>query len=282
MDDVHSTQPDSTRWAAVTGASSGIGRAYARALARRGYSLLITGRREALLDELAAELSKSGTATEVHVGDLSDPATAERLVALVSTRPVEVLVNNAGFGIPAPVAASDPGLVSAMVDVHVRLPLLLCRAVLPGMMVRGHGTIVNVGSLAGRVAVPGAATYVATKAFLERLSESIALEAAAGGVVVQALTPGYVRTDFHRDIEGYRSRQKSRGLVRWLDPHQVVDESLRAADRARNRLAARPGRLPRVREVVVIPGRLNRVLARLASVIPRGLIYRAAARPKPI
>ncbi|MFW5742057.1 MAG: SDR family NAD(P)-dependent oxidoreductase [Spirochaetota bacterium] len=264
----------------ITGATSGIGRAYARYFAERGARLLVTGRRGDLLAERRNELLDRGaTRVDLVVGDLADESTVERLLDAVCAGPVCVLVNNAGFGHYAPVAAADIELLRAMLRVHAEVPLRLVHAVLAGMTSRREGVVINVGSLAGRVAVPGSALYVATKVYLERLSESIALEAAQHGVVVQALTPGYVLTDFHRDdTEDTQRRGRNRGLIRWMNADSVVARSMRAVRRAEHRIAGRPRRLPRRRDVVVVPGLANRFLERLSRFLPRTLVYRAAAR----
>lgn len=204
--------------------------------------------------------------------------TARQLAAELAKAPIATLVNNAGFGLSSDFADSDPGLVEDMLRVHASVPLRLVRSVLPGMMAAGCGTIVNVGSLAGRVAVPGSSVYVATKSFLERFSESLALELGRHRIVVQALLPGYVRTEFHREVPDYRAKQKNRGLIRWMSAQEVVRTSLRAAERAGRRLHARPGRIPRYRDVVVIPGMANRLLAHLGRLVPVRTIYRAASR----
>lgn len=267
----------------ITGATSGIGRAYARHFAERGATLLVTGRRGDLLAERRDELLDRGaSAVELLVGDLAEEATVSRLLDALAAVPVAVLVNNAGFGHYAHVAGARLEPLRAMLRVHAEVPLRLSHAVLPGMTDRGEGVVINVGSLAGRVAVPGSALYVATKVYLERFSETLALEAAPRGVVVQALTPGYVLTDFHRDdAEDSQQRGRNRGLIRWMDADSVVARSMRAVERAERRLARRPGRLPRRCDVVVVPGIANRFLDRASGLLPRTLLYRAAAARAP-
>lgn len=266
----------------ITGASSGIGREYARFFAGKGSRLVLTGRRESVLEDAREEAMRLGAASvELIVGDLADSRVASAVEAVAGDRGTAALINNAGFSHYSNVAESEPAPLLDMLTVQAELPVRLCRQALRSMRSAGSGLIINVGSLAGRVAVPGSALYVATKCFLERLSETLALEAAPHGVVVQALTPGYVRTDFHRNIENYREKRKNRGLIRWMDADAVVRRSMRAADRAHRRLQSHPHAVPRSREVIVIPGAANRLLVALSPLVPRSLVYRAAmSRPR--
>lgn len=275
--------------AVITGATSGIGAAYAEWFARAGAKLVLSGRRAELLEQARTRLLELGAPdVRLIVGDLADESVATQLETVVVETVPAVLVNNAGFGHYCPLADAPPEPLEAMLTVHTRLPLRLCRIALQGMIPRANGLIVNVGSLAGRVPVPGSALYVATKAFLERFSETLALEAAAYGVVVQAMTPGYVRTDFHRMVDDYRTRRRNKGLIRWMSPQAVVTVSMRAADRAFGRLSARTAgakaryRVPRRRDVVVIPGVANRLLAAIAPCVPRRVIYRATTGRSPL
>ncbi len=266
----------------ITGATSGIGAAFARHFACEGARLILCGRREDVLSQRQAEMASLGAeSVATIVGDLANESVVQGLIGAIETEDVAGLVNNAGFGLYSPVADADPEALRAMVRVQAEVPLRLAHAVAPGMRRRGEGLIINVGSLAGRVAVPGSAVYVSTKVYLERFSETLALELAPHGIVVQALTPGYVRTDFHRDIENYEQKRRDRGLIRWMDAEDVVACSVHAAVRAQRRLLRRPT-APRSRDVVVIPGLANRFLAALAPFIPRTILYRAAASQKPM
>lgn len=262
----------------VTGASSGIGLAFADYFAVGGARLTVCGRRVELLGRRRSELLTAGaTSVDVVAGDLADEATVARILTRLHDLPVSVFVNNAGFGHHENLADADLERLRAMLRVQAEVPLRFAHAVLGGMAARGEGILINVGSLAGRVAVPGSALYVSTKVYLERLSETLAIEMAPAGVVVQALVPGYVRTDFHRDVENYENRRTNRGLVRWMDSDAVVARSMRAAERSAARLAQRRRGVPRGRDVVVVPGLANRFLARIAALVPRTMIYRAAA-----
>jgi short-subunit dehydrogenase len=265
--------------AAITGASSGIGKAFAQTLARQGYDLILTGRREQLLTTVADSLRDSqGTSVQTIVGDLTDPAIETQVIEAIESNPVDFLVNNAGSGLASDFAVADRMRIEQLLTILVEVPSRLISAALPGMVAARRGTIINVGSLAGRLAVPGSSVYVAAKSYLERLSETLALELYNEGIVVQALIPGYVRTDFHRLVPDYRQKQKNRGPIRWLEPEDVVRVSIAAAERARRRLGHRRPTLPKPRDVIVIPGFMNRFLNGLSRIVPRRLLYTAAIR----
>jgi short-subunit dehydrogenase len=141
---------------------------------------------------------------------------------------VDVLINNAGFGTLGTLVRADPGAQAAMIQIHCATPLRLAQAVLPGMIARGDGLVVNVASVAAFVTGPGNATYSGTKAFLRLATDGLSAELAGTGVRVQALCPGFTRTEFH-DRMGFAPTNIPRPL--WMTPDAVVDASLRAADR---------------------------------------------------
>lgn len=265
----------------VTGATSGIGAEFARRLAADGLSLIVTGRRQQLLDDLARELeARHQIEVRQVVGDFRQRETFRALESACSGVEIDALVNSAGYSSGG--EFSDLPVEEAMdlFGVLAGLPLKTMGLVLSQMKARRTGLIINVGSLAGRLAVPRASIYVASKAFIERISETVALEVASSGVVVQALLPGYVRTDFHREVFNYQVKQRSNGFIRWTTSAKVVAHSLRAASRARRRV--RVGRLPLPRDIVVVPGVINRILVALSRITPRRLIHLAAAKQRPI
>lgn len=191
------------RTALVTGASSGIGAVYARYLARMGFDLVLVARREARLLALADELmQKYNVRAEVLVADLAnvdDIATLEAHIAVMDE--LCFLVNNAGFGLPGTFADNDISGSDAMIHVHVNASVRLTRAALPVMLARGRGAIVNVASLAAFYPVSGSATYAATKAYLKVFTEALHQELIGTGVRVQALCPGFTRTEM-QDVSG--------------------------------------------------------------------------------
>lgn len=181
--------------ALVTGASAGIGAALARTLAGRGVEVVLVARRRDRLAALAAELP---VATEVLPADLADPDDLARVAArLTSTaQPVDLLVNDAGLGTYGPLAEQDPAQLQALLDVNVTALVQLTRAVLPGLVARGTGGIINVGSTAAYQPGPYSAVYGATKAFVRSFTEAVHEETRGTGVRVLLLAPGVTRTEF--------------------------------------------------------------------------------------
>jgi short-subunit dehydrogenase len=239
--------------ALVTGASSGIGRAFAVELARRGSDLVIVARREDRLRELARELQDAhGRSVEVLPADLTDAdelATVEARLA-DEGRPVDLLVNNAGFGTSGRFADVAVDREDQLIRVNVLAPTRLSRAALPGMEKRGHGGIVNVSSLAGEQPLPGWATYAATKSFVSNFSRALAMEMKGTGVTVMLLLPGFTRTEFqdHGDFA-----QRLIPGPAWMTPEEVARHALKALDKGR---------------AEAIPGIHNRVVALATRLSP--------------
>lgn len=247
--------------ALITGASSGIGSAFARALRGRGEKLILVARRRDRLEALAADLGGEAQATVISL-DLAAPGAAERLAAEVESRGlvVDLLVNNAGMGHTSPFGAQPLDLVRAMIDLNVRALTELTRVFLPGMVARGRGRIVNVASNAAFQPVPYLNVYAATKAYVLSFTEGLASELKGTGVVVQALCPGLTATEFLEVAETHRGLLVTR--LPTMSPEEVVAASLRGLDRGRLR---------------VIAGLANRLLAAVQSVVPRGIVRRVAA-----
>ena len=239
------------RTALVTGASAGLGAAYARQLAGMGAGLILTARREDRLAALADELRARGQWVQVIAGDLSDPDTPARLMD-AAERPVDILVNNAGFGLPGTYAQTEWSEQRDFVQLMLTAPAELAHHAVRGMQARGWGRIVNVASLAG--IAPGSAghtLYGAAKAFLISFSQSLDAEGRPHGVRAQACCPGLTYTEFH-DVNGTREQTKDMPEALWMQADDVVSESLA-------RLEDGP--------VVLVPGRVNKALARAARVV---------------
>ena len=250
--------------AAVTGATSGIGEAFARKLARRGYDLLITGRREAKIRGVAQSIRESsGVGVEVFLADFTHKDKVRELSeTLSSLSKLDILINNAGFGQARLFHEEDLQTWQDMVQVHVRATVELTHAVLPGMIERDHGAVINVSSLMAFTPLPFHALYGATKAFLRRFSESLRMELRDTGVRVQALCPGMTRSEIHERM-GLDPEKvyNDRGLWRTMEPKEVVRQSLHALKKARP---------------VCVPGLNNRLVAFLSSLLPRSIIHWAS------
>jgi short-subunit dehydrogenase len=249
--------------AVITGASRGIGESYARQLAARGYGLCLVARDAG---RLAAVAEAVRAAHHVHVEevilDLAQPDSAERLYAEVrgrQTAPVDLLVNNAGFGLYGEFTDVPTPRLQEMLYLHVLAVTKLMRLFLPEMRARRRGAIINVASIAGLGPVPYVAVYAATKAFQVNLGLSVGAEVRADGVVVQTCCPGQTITDFHATAK--RTPPRSYGAQQTAA--QVVSESLAALDRGSS---------------LVITGSRNRVLMRIQKLTPRALLLWAASR----
>jgi short-subunit dehydrogenase len=242
--------------ALVTGASAGIGRAFAIELAARGHDLVLTARRRERLDQLAAELHKThGARSHVVALDLADPAAPAALAASVADAgmAVDVLVNNAGYGVPGSLVSQPWPIHRDFIQVMMTAPVELCWRFLPGMRERKRGTIINVASLAGLL--PGSAghtLYGAAKAFLIRFSQSLAFENGALGIKVLALCPGFTYSEFH-DVTGTRPKVSQLPKWMWMSAEDVVREGLDAVARGR---------------VVHVTGRPNRLIKALVESLP--------------
>ena len=195
------------RLALITGASSGIGAEFARIHARRGGDMIIVARRAEALEALKAELEESeGVSVRVMPADLTDAQAVADLCDAVRSEPIEILINNAGFGGQGAHVDRDLGREQAMIDLNVKALVTLCHDVGGAMARRGSGRILNVGSSAGMMPGPLQAVYFATKAFVRSYSLALAEELRDHGVTVTVLAPGYVETEFAdtADLKGTR------------------------------------------------------------------------------
>lgn len=212
--------------ALITGASSGIGEEFARQLAANGENLILVARRKERLEALAAELRPKGIQVEIIVADLGNMAEVDSLAAMIRQREdLTLLVNNAGFNALGLFIKVPLEKHLGMIHLHVEATVRLCYAALEGMKARRKGAIINVASLGGFVPMPTSATYNATKAYLVSFSESLAYEVAHYGIQVQALCPGFVKTEIF-EAANAQSNQAAIPEFLWLDVRKVVRESL--------------------------------------------------------
>ncbi len=247
--------------ALVTGASSGIGEAFARRLAARGLDLVLVARRAERLDRLAAEIRPAGRRVEVVALDLARPGADATLEEEMARRGLEVgwLVNNAGFGFHGAVVDLDPARQADMIQLNVAAVAALARRFLPAMLARGAGVVLNVASTASFQPVPYFAVYAATKTFVRSFSEGLAEEVEGRGVRVVCLCPGPTATEFF-DQSGLSAKFAG---ARMLPVEVVVDAGLRGVDAGRR---------------VVVPGLANSLAAYATRFAPARLVTRVGAR----
>lgn len=241
----------------ITGASAGIGAALARVYAENSWDVILTARREAPLQAIAAELAAAhGATTTTLTADLADPDVPQALIAALAARGLTVdgLVNNAGFSRTTGFLATDPAGHAAMIRVMLTAPVELTRLLLPGMVERGFGRVINVASLAGLMPATGGDTlYGPIKSFLIKASQGLHLELRGTGVHVTALCPGYTLTEFH-DVNGSRE-QVSSAYPSWM--WQTAEAVARAGYDGVE--ANRPK---------VVPGWRNRLLSAIPKLLP--------------
>jgi len=243
--------------ALVTGASRGIGAALARELARHGYDLVLSARSVAAMQELAEELRRIGAATIVIASDLSQPGAAAGLTDELDRQglDIDVLINNAGLGGIGRFDRSDPARIAEMLHVNIVALTELTRLLLPGMIARGHGRIMLVGSVAGFQPGPGMAVYFASKAYVLSLGEALAHELRGTGVTVTTLCPGATVSDFFT-VAGARNAVIARRLNRMMPAERVARIGYRALAAGRR---------------VVITGTMNRLAAFAGRYAPHAL-----------
>jgi len=242
--------------ALITGATAGIGAQYARLLAKEGFDLILVARNKNRLASTAKSLNKEfGVKVEVLPADLTKPVQLEKVRKRLSDskKPIEVLINNAGFGINKSFLVSDLSDEQGLLDVLVTAPMRLTHAVLPIMKKRNSGTIVNVSSVASWIA---GGSYSAAKSYLTVLTESLHTELRSTKVKISALCPGFTRTEFHE-----RGRMKMNGLPNfmWLSAEEVVSKSWRDVNAGK---------------VISIPGWQYLILSSISRFGPRPMVRR--------
>ena len=243
----------------MTGASAGLGEEFARQLSKRGHSLVLAARRKDRLEALASEL---GNARTVEI-DLSAPGATRELIGDVerSGETVGMLINNAGFGLTGRFEAQDPARLRQMIDLNCGALTEFCSAVVPQMVKKGSGSILNVASTAAFQPGPGMAVYFATKAYVLSFTEALHEELRRHGISVSALCPGPTATEFG-EVAGFG---KSIPKFAIADSGAVVRAGLRGLDHNR---------------AVVIPGLINKLSGQGHRLLPRGALRRIAGAIK--
>jgi hypothetical protein len=249
-----------TAW--ITGATSGIGAAFAEYYASRGFDLVLTGRREDKLRNVAEGLKKKYSVKySLYLGELTDESIVSQIETdLRKDNNASVLINNAGFAYYGAFHERDLTIHRTMLSVHCDVMVRLTHAALQTMLASKRGTIINVASVAGFFPYPGHTMYSATKTFMINFSESLAVRYQDDGIKIIALCPGMTITDFHTRM-GYKAEKvyKKSGFEKAHTPQDVVKETIRCLKRGK---------------FVCIPGFNNRFLIWLSRQVPRKLLYK--------
>jgi short-subunit dehydrogenase len=248
--------------AVVTGASTGIGAALARVLAARGYDLVLVARNAMRLQELGDELERvHATSSEVLAADLETESGVDRVERRLrdEARPIELLVNNAGFGTTGRFSDLPVDQEQAEIRLNVLALVTLTHAALGPMVRRGHGGVINVSSVGAYQPTPLSATYGATKSFVSSFTNAIHEELRGTGVKAMVLAPGFTHTEFHVRA-GVEKKDKTPGFL-WQSADEVADAAMKAYDRGR---------------AVCVPGAVNVVAAAFSASMPAGVSRRVA------
>ena len=244
----------------ITGATSGIGAAYASRVAIDGYNLIITGRRSEKINALAAELSQSyGSDVDVIIIELSDSTQVDALIERIKDHDIHWLINNAGFGTTKFFYQEPLERQEQMVSAHILAHMKIIYAILPQMVKKGTGVIINVSSSGAFLPSPKTATYSGTKAFLRAFTESLHMELDGTGVQVQVVCPGLTRTDMHVRLGITDEYTSDWGPFQWISPQEVVECSLQCLKK---------------KKVICIPGRMTRMQVFMRYIVPESLYYK--------
>lgn len=246
--------------AIITGATCGIGASYAEFFAKEGYDLIITGRRINEISAFAKELeNKYDVDIDVNIVDFSDHALVSDFINKISKLSIDVLVNNAGFGYNSSFDKSDILVYQKMIDTQVLVPIKLIHAVLPSMIKRNSGTIINISSDGIYLLIPNNTVYAGSKSFLKTFTEVLSLELIQTDIRTQVVIPGLTKTDFHNKMGKDATKQKNKGLMHWTNPDDVVRIAMK--DLQKNKK-------------ICIPGFRNKLIIKIVNIMPRRLYFR--------
>jgi len=252
--------------ALVTGATSGIGAAFANHFAKNGYDLILTGHPDDNIMIDTSDLAKKyNIKIDTILADLAnetDVVKVEEIIKKNST--IEVLINNAGFVFWKPFWQNDIRSLEGMIKVHINAPVRFIYAALPAMTQNRKGIIINLSSLSSFIPIPQDSMYSATKLFQNSFMESLHISVRDKGIKVQVLCPGFVNTNFHKRAGVNPSELKRNGIIRWMHAERVVGISIR--------------NLSKKDKVIVVPGFWNKLIRLIITNIPRPLYYSLAAK----
>jgi short-subunit dehydrogenase len=243
-------QPSDRPCAFVTGATSGIGAAFANRLAEQGFDLILHGRRQEKLAKRAEDLERThNISAKIVIAELSGAEDIKKIEEHIqSLDRLDMLINNAGYWTPGFFWEQSPDALEGMIRVHVVAPVRFIRVALPGMLERHRGDIINVSSAGAYFNMTTVENYGATKAYLVNFTESLHVALMGTGIRVQVLAPGFTVTEFHSRL----GADLSKAQRRWMRPEQVVEKG----------------------QVVCIPGVKNLLIAKCAGALPRRLYYK--------
>ena len=252
------------RNALITGATSGIGASFARKLGKEGYDLYITGRRKEVIERLAHDIRKKYNIKVIVVlADFTKPKEVDNLLKKIETVPFDFLINNVGFGHTKKFFDDTYEKQHEMIEAHINSFCKIIYLVSRNMIKNKSGNIINVSSLAGFAPTSFNHLYSSTKSFITAFTESLHLELSSLGIRVQALCPGFTRSDFHKSLNLKEETFKNRWLVRWMDPDKVTELSLKSLNKKGG---------------LYIPGLSNKILYMVVKILPRKLYYSLARK----
>ncbi|SHI94832.1 hypothetical protein SAMN02745163_01083 [Clostridium cavendishii DSM 21758] len=246
--------------ALITGATSGIGKSFAKKFASLGYNLIIIGRREPLIKKVAKELEYTYSVKVCTIiSNLSNTNEIDALVEKIKHNNIDVLINNAGFGTYDFFYNESLEKLLNMINLHVVCTTKLTYAILPGMLERNEGIIINVSSESAYLISPKSSVYSGTKAFVKLFTESLSLDLKNYNIKVQTLCPSFTKTDFHEKLGISKSEQINKGLIRWEEPEAVVEKSMKYLDKNRT--------------VCLCGGIISKLLIELEHILPQKTYY---------
>jgi short-subunit dehydrogenase len=256
-----------SKTAVITGATSGMGAAYAKRLAADGYDLIITGRRKEIIDKVAEEITKEhNVKVNVIIAELSDDGDIQKVVDSISSADdLEILINNAGYyEVYKNCMEAELANHEKMIKVHQITPMRLIYAALPIMTKNRKGSIINISSIGAYGVGPQVYIYAATKAFLKIFSEGLYIELKDKGIDVQVVCPPFVQTDFYRQFTD-EQREEAFGSAKWftISADALVDYSLKNLKK---------------KKPICLPGARYKFFGYLFQVMPRNLIYKMTAK----
>ena len=248
--------------AVITGATSGLGLAYAERMAADGYDLIITGRREEIIKANAERIMHEyGRSVEVCIADLSDEEGVNKLIDILNNKNISILVNNAGFGLKTKFIDTNYCDVERLLYLHIMAVTKLTYFVLQGMKKRNKGTIINISSDGAFAVMPKNVVYSSSKLYIINFTEGLHMELSDYNITVQAVCPGFIDSDFH-ERAGMSVDKTRKGIFRFYQPRDIVENAMKALKKD---------------VVVCIPDKGGKVIKLIGKYMPRKIFYNFAA-----